>query len=52
VRTAPAPFSGMMDNRDGDRMATLQIAQEGEQRGDVATDILVDAMQAHEGIRG
>ena len=31
-------------------MATLQFAQEGEQRCDIAADILIDAMQAHERI--
>ncbi len=31
-------------------MASLQFAQEGEQRCHVAADILVDAMQAHERI--
>jgi hypothetical protein len=28
----------------------LQLAQEGEQRGDLAADILIDAMQPHERI--
>jgi hypothetical protein len=41
---------GMVDDRDGDGMAPLQFAQEGEQRGDIATDILIDAMQTHERI--
>ena len=41
---------GMMDERHGDGVAALQFAQEGKQRGDVATDILIDAMQAHERI--
>ena len=41
---------GMMDERDGDGVAALQFAQEGEQRRDVAADILIDAMQAHERI--
>ena len=40
----------MMDERHGDGVAALQFAQEGKQRGYVATDILVDAMQAHERI--
>ena len=43
-------LSGMVDDRDGDGVATLQFAQEGEQRCDIAADILVDAMQAHERI--
>jgi hypothetical protein len=41
----------MVHECDGECVATLQIAQKGEQRGDVAADILVDAMQAHEGIK-
>ena len=41
---------GVMDDGDGDGMASLQFAQEGEQRCHVAADILVDAMQAHERI--
>ena len=40
----------MVDDGDGDGVAPLQFAQEGEQRGDVAADILVDAMQTHERI--
>jgi len=40
----------MMDDRDGDGMTTLQITQEGEQRRDLAADVLIDAMQAHERI--
>ena len=39
---------GMVDEHHGDGVATLQFAQEGKQRRDVATDILIDAMQAHE----
>jgi hypothetical protein len=40
----------MVDKHDGDGAATLQFAQEGEQRRDVAADVLIDAMQAHERI--
>ena len=47
---APAPFLAWWTTRDGDGVATLQFAQEGEQRRDIAADILVDAMQAHERI--
>ena len=43
-------LSGVVDDGDGDGVAPLQFAQEGEQRGDVAADILIDAMQAHERI--
>jgi hypothetical protein len=39
---------GVMDEDDGEAMAALQVAQVGEQRGDLAADILVDAVQAHE----
>jgi hypothetical protein len=46
---APAVFS-VVDDGDGDGVAPLQFAQEGEQWGDIAADILVDAMQAHERI--
>ena len=41
---------GMVDEHHGDGVAPLQFAQEGKQRRDVATDILIDAMQAHERI--
>ena len=41
---------GMMDDRDGDGMTTLQVTQEGEQRRDLAADILIDAVQTHERI--
>jgi hypothetical protein len=40
-----------MDEHHGDGVAPLQFAQEGKQRRDVATDILIDAMQAHERIK-
>jgi hypothetical protein len=40
----------MMDDRDGDGVPTLQVTQEGEQRRDLAADILIDAVQAHERI--
>ena len=43
-------FSGMVDEHDGDGVTALQIAQIGEQRSDLATDILIDAMQAYERI--
>jgi hypothetical protein len=41
---------GVVDDSHGDGMTPLQLAQKGEQWGDVAADILIDAMQAHEGI--
>src|SRR5271157_3002829 len=40
----------MMDDRDGDGVTTLQVTQEGEQRRDLAADILIDAVQANERI--
>jgi hypothetical protein len=40
----------VVDEHDGDGVAALQFAQEGEQRGDVTADILIDAMQPHERI--
>src|SRR5271166_840363 len=40
----------MMDDRDGDGVTTLQVTQEGEQRRDLAADILIDAVQSHERI--
>jgi len=44
----PAPFARVVDEDDGDAVATLQLAQVGEQRGDLAADVFVDAMQPHE----
>ena len=41
---------GVVDDGHGDGVTPLQFAQEGEQWGDIAADILVDAMQADEGI--
>jgi hypothetical protein len=39
-----------MRDEDGEREATLEVAQAREQRRDLGADILVDAMQAHEGV--
>jgi hypothetical protein len=41
---------GVMDEHHGDGVTSLRFAQEGKQRRDVATNILIDAMQAHERI--
>ncbi len=41
---------GVVDDGDGCCVTSLQFAQEGEQRGDFAADILINAMQAHERI--
>ena len=43
-------LSGVVDDGDGDGVTPLQFAQEGEQRGDIAADIFIDAMQADERI--
>ncbi len=43
-------FPGVVDEDDSEAMAALEVAQVGEQRGDLAADILVDAMQADERI--
>src|ERR1700732_5217933 len=40
----------MRADRDGEGVTTLQVTQEGEQRRDIAADILVDAVQTHERI--
>src|SRR5262249_59182047 len=41
---------GMVDDEDGKGVAALQLAQVGEQRGDLAAGVLVDPVQAHEGV--
>ena len=41
---------GVVDDDDGDGVAALQLAQIGEQRRHFAAGVLIDAMQAHEGI--
>ena len=43
-------FPVMVDDDDGEAVATLQLAQECEERGHLAADVLVDAMQADEGV--
>jgi len=40
----------VVDDDDGDAVAALQLAQIGEQRRDLAAGVLVDVMQAYEGI--
>jgi hypothetical protein len=40
----------LKDEDDGEAVVALQVAQVGEQRGDFAADILVDAMQPDEGV--
>src|SRR5947209_3120842 len=36
------PVPGMVDNADGEAVAALQLAQEGEQRRHFAAEVLVD----------
>ena len=43
-------LAGVVDEHHGGREAALQIAQEPEDGGDVGDGILVDAMQAHQGV--
>jgi hypothetical protein len=43
-------LSGVVDDGPGDGVTPLQFAQEGEQRGNLPADILVNAMQTDEGI--
>ena len=43
-------FLGVVDDEDGEAMAPLQLAQIGEQWGNFAAGVLVDAVQPHEGI--
>ena len=41
---------GVVNDNHGDAVAALQLAQIGEQRRHLAAGVLIDAMQAHEGI--
>ena len=41
---------GVVDERHGCAVPTLEVAQKGEQGRDIAADVLVDAMQAYERI--
>ena len=43
-------LSGVVNEDNSDGVTALQLAQEGEQRGDIAADIFVDAMQTDERI--
>ena len=40
----------MVDDGDGELMLALEVAQKGEQGSDLGGRILVDAMQADEGV--
>lgn len=46
----PAAFTSVMHEDDGEMKAALELAQVGEQRRDVAREVLVDAVQAYERI--
>jgi len=46
---AAAGLAGVMHDDDGDVVSALQLAQEGEQGGDLGGAVLVDAVQAYEG---
>jgi hypothetical protein len=47
----PGGFSGVMDDEHGEAVLPLQGAQVREQRGDFAAGVLIDAVQAYEGIQ-
>jgi hypothetical protein len=43
-------LAGMVDEDDGELEAALELAEVGKKRGDLARDVLVDAMEADEGV--
>ena len=45
-----ATLAGVVDDGDGNRVAALQVAQEGEHRRDLAAGVFIDAVQADERI--
>ena len=45
-----AALARVVHEHDGDVVAALELAQVREQRRDLAGEVLVDAVQAHEGI--
>ncbi len=47
---AGAALPGVVHDEHGDAVPALQLAQPGEQGGDLAAGVLVDAVQPHEGI--
>ena len=47
---AATTLLGVMDDEHGNVMPALQLAQVGEQRGDLAAGVLVDAVETHERI--
>src|SRR3972149_1955609 len=42
--------AGVVDDGDGEVVGALQLAQVAEERGDIAGLVLVDAMEADEGV--
>ena len=50
LRASAAIFACMMHDENGDVVLALQRAEVAKQRGDLAGVVLVDAVQAHEGI--
>jgi len=51
LRASAAIFACMMHDEDGDVVLALQRTEVAEQRGDLTGVVLVDAVQAHEGIK-
>src|SRR5271155_4195052 len=49
---AATALLGVMDDEHGNVMPALQLAQVGEQRGDLAAGVLVDAVDTYERIEG
>ena len=47
---AGAALLGVMDDEHGNVMPALQLAQVGEQRGDLAAGVLVNAVEMYERI--
>src|ERR1700674_2550135 len=47
---AAGALLGVVDDDHGDAVAALQFAQKGEQWRHLAAGVLINAMQAHEGI--
>ena len=50
VTKAVGAFFGVVDDDDGELMLALKIAQKGEQGSDLGARVLIDAMQADEGV--
>ena len=50
ARPRGAALSGMVDEYHGGLEAALQVSQEAEDGGDFGDGVLVDAVQAHQGV--